>query len=209
MCRLCLFLFITVTLFQRCSKKDATSLPSINDANNKNTGSSGKDLLTSVTFTSIKIEIQYMPGFAPDAASINNLTSFLNSLVNKPAGISVVQKQIATGGKSAYSINDIASVEQNNREFFNTSNQVAVYVLITDGTYTDPNVLGVAYRNTSLCLFVSGHSHILKIMYDDKLNCLHINPGAAGKQGWQKVRTIIRFAIDSSDIKNCEVIELN
>lgn len=58
-------------------------------------------------------------------------------------------------------------------------------------------------------LFISGHSHILKIMYDDKLNCLHINPGAAGKQGWQKVRTIIRFGIDSSDIKNCEVIELN
>ncbi|MGN6266843.1 MAG: metallophosphoesterase family protein [Ginsengibacter sp.] len=58
-------------------------------------------------------------------------------------------------------------------------------------------------------LFISGHSHILKIMYDDKLNCLHINPGAAGKQGWQKVRTLVRFAIDVKDIKNCEVIELN
>ncbi len=58
-------------------------------------------------------------------------------------------------------------------------------------------------------LFISGHSHILKIMYDDKLNCLHINPGAAGKQGWHKVRTLVRFAIDKNDIKNCEVIELN
>ncbi len=58
-------------------------------------------------------------------------------------------------------------------------------------------------------LFISGHSHILKIMYDDKLNCLHINPGAAGKQGWQKVRTLVRFAIDRNDIKDCEVIELN
>jgi uncharacterized protein len=57
-------------------------------------------------------------------------------------------------------------------------------------------------------LFISGHSHILKVIYDDKINCLHINPGAAGKQGWHKVRTIIRFAIDGSDIKNCEVIEL-
>ncbi len=57
-------------------------------------------------------------------------------------------------------------------------------------------------------LFISGHSHILKVMYDDKLKCLHINPGAAGKHGWHKVRTIIRFAIDGSDIKNCEVIEL-
>ena len=57
-------------------------------------------------------------------------------------------------------------------------------------------------------LFVAGHSHILKVMYDEKLQCLHMNPGAAGNQGWHKVRTIIRFAIDGSDIKNCEVIEL-
>ncbi len=57
-------------------------------------------------------------------------------------------------------------------------------------------------------LFISGHSHILKVMYDDKLNCLHMNPGAAGKHGWHKVRTIIRFAIDGSAIKDCEVIEL-
>lgn len=58
-------------------------------------------------------------------------------------------------------------------------------------------------------LFISGHSHILKIMYDDTLQCLHMNPGAAGKQGWQKIRTAIRFVIDGNDIKNCEVIELN
>lgn len=57
-------------------------------------------------------------------------------------------------------------------------------------------------------LFISGHSHILKIMYDDQLNCLHMNPGAAGKQGWHKIRTIIRFVIDGKEMKDCEVIEL-
>ena len=57
-------------------------------------------------------------------------------------------------------------------------------------------------------LFISGHSHILKVIYDEKIDCLHINPGAAGMQGWHKIRTIVRFAIDGSDIKNCEVIEL-
>ena len=57
-------------------------------------------------------------------------------------------------------------------------------------------------------IFISGHSHILKIMYDDKLKCLHLNPGAAGKQGWHKVRTIIRFVIDGEDIRDCEVVEL-
>lgn len=57
-------------------------------------------------------------------------------------------------------------------------------------------------------LFISGHSHILKIMYDENFQCLHINPGAAGKQGWHKVRTIVRLVIDGKNMKDCEVIEL-
>ncbi|MBK1438950.1 metallophosphoesterase family protein [Parapedobacter sp. ISTM3] len=57
-------------------------------------------------------------------------------------------------------------------------------------------------------LFICGHSHILKVMYDQKLQCLHLNPGAAGKQGWHKVRTLLRFSIDGSRIENLEVIEL-
>ena len=58
-------------------------------------------------------------------------------------------------------------------------------------------------------IFISGHSHILKIMYDSKINCLHMNPGAAGKHGWHKVRTLIRFVIDGKDIRDCDVIELS
>ena len=62
--------------------------------------------------------------------------------------------------------------------------------------------------HTGARLFISGHSHILKIMYDQKINCLHINPGAAGNQGWHKIRTLVRFTIDGADIRECEVIEL-
>jgi putative phosphoesterase len=57
-------------------------------------------------------------------------------------------------------------------------------------------------------LFIAGHSHILKVMYDEKIRCLHMNPGAAGNQGWHKVRTIIRFTVDGKDMKDCEVVEL-
>ncbi|MEI9942944.1 MAG: metallophosphoesterase family protein [Chitinophagaceae bacterium] len=57
-------------------------------------------------------------------------------------------------------------------------------------------------------LFICGHSHILKVMYDKDLECLHMNPGAAGKQGYHIVRTLLRFVIDGQDIKDCEVIEL-
>lgn len=57
-------------------------------------------------------------------------------------------------------------------------------------------------------LFICGHSHILKVMPDKKLNLLHMNPGAIGKQGFQKVRTMLRFTIEGSKIDNLEVIEI-
>lgn len=57
-------------------------------------------------------------------------------------------------------------------------------------------------------LFISGHSHILKVMYDKQLQCLHINPGAAGISGFHQVRTLVRFAIDGASVKELEVIEL-
>ena len=56
-------------------------------------------------------------------------------------------------------------------------------------------------------LFISGHSHILKVMWDKKLNLLHMNPGACGTHGFHKVRTMLRFTIDGSKIDNLEVIE--
>lgn len=56
-------------------------------------------------------------------------------------------------------------------------------------------------------LFISGHSHILKVIHDKKINCLHINPGAAGNKGFHKVCTAVRFIIDGKNIKDLEVLE--
>lgn len=58
-------------------------------------------------------------------------------------------------------------------------------------------------------LFVSGHSHILKVQFDKTLNLLHINPGAAGISGWQKQRTLVRISIDKGNFSDLEVIELS
>ena len=57
-------------------------------------------------------------------------------------------------------------------------------------------------------LFICGHSHILKVQYDKSLNLLHLNPGAVGKHGFHKVRTMLRFTIDGEQIKDLEIIEL-
>lgn len=58
-------------------------------------------------------------------------------------------------------------------------------------------------------LFIAGHSHILKVMYDKEIGCLHVNPGAAGRQGWHAVRTLVKLTIDGSEIKDLQVVELS
>jgi hypothetical protein len=57
-------------------------------------------------------------------------------------------------------------------------------------------------------LLVCGHSHILRIQFDPSKNCLFMNPGAAGKQGWHKKRTLIKFVIDAENFKDCKIVEL-
>ena len=57
-------------------------------------------------------------------------------------------------------------------------------------------------------LFICGHSHILKVQFDKKLKLLFMNPGAVGNHGFHKVKTMLRFEIDKSEIKNLEIIEI-
>ena len=58
-------------------------------------------------------------------------------------------------------------------------------------------------------IVITGHSHILKVIFDKKLNHLHINPGAYGKSGFHKIRTAIRLIIDGSEIKDLEILEID
>ncbi|MFA6702364.1 MAG: metallophosphoesterase family protein [Dysgonamonadaceae bacterium] len=71
----------------------------------------------------------------------------------------------------------------------------------------DPSIRNELVTNPPK-LFISGHSHILKVMYDNKLKCLHMNPGSAGIYGIHKVRTLLRFVIDNGNIRDLEVIEI-
>lgn len=72
----------------------------------------------------------------------------------------------------------------------------------------DASVRNILYAHPPT-LFISGHSHILKVKFDTMLNMLHINPGAAGKYGIHTVRTLIRFSIHKGNFSDLEVIELN
>ena len=86
-----------------------------------------------------------------------------------------------------------------------------VDVLITHiggypGKY-DPRIRSTLFANPPK-LFIAGHSHILKVMFDKKIQTLHMNPGAAGIYGFHKVRTLLRFVLDNGNIRDLEVIEL-
>ncbi len=170
----CLFF---ITSIAGCSKSDpVTGLPPINSENDKAVGASANDLLSSVKYTSIKIEIQYMPGFQPDVAGINNLVSFLNLFVNKTSGITVIQSQIPSANKAILSLTDIANIEKSNRTVYTSGSQLGIYFLYTDGAYTTANVLGLAFRNTSMCLLGK---------------TIHDNSGALGQTSRTKLESTI------------------
>lgn len=70
----------------------------------------------------------------------------------------------------------------------------------------NPAIRNEIYTNPPK-LFICGHSHILKVMPDKKVGLIHMNPGAVGKHGFQKVRTMLRFELNAGKIENLEVIE--
>ena len=115
-------------------------------------GESASDLLSSATYTTLKIEIQYLPGYAPDEAAINHLTNMLGGILNK-SEITVSMKEILVSYGPTFSTNDLLAIERTNRTAFTHGSEMAVYVLYTNGNSTDPNTLGVAYRNTSVAVF--------------------------------------------------------
>lgn len=90
-----------------------------------------------------------------------------------------------------------------------TIENVPVWITHIGGypTKYNPSIVAELKKNPPM-LFICGHSHITKVMYDKSLRMLHINPGAAGKQGFHAVRTLIRFVIEKDTIKELEVIEL-
>lgn len=93
-------------------------------------------------------------------------------------------------------------------EIFKTED-VRVY-LTHIGGYPGRWVPGIKQKllSNGIKLMIDGHSHILKVIYDKELDLLHINPGAAGQQGWHKKRTLVKLEIDGKNFQNCEIIEL-
>lgn len=124
-----------------------------NSLHNRAVGSSANELLSDAKFTSLKVEIQYMPGFVPDAGAVSHLQNFLSSYLKKPGGVTIVTKEVPAAATATLTTAQVHQIEKDNRSAFTTGGQLTVYVLYTNGVYSENNVLGIAYRNTSAALF--------------------------------------------------------
>ena len=120
---------------------------------NSNPGKSARDFLESTNYKSLKIEIQYMPGFKPDSLVIKLFVDLLNERLNKPSGIFIEQKQIDPTLKTIFTPDDISDIEYRNRTVFTKGDQLGAYIVLVSGVCYDGNILALAYKNTSICFF--------------------------------------------------------
>lgn len=147
------FVFCLLGLFSCGGGSLATPLSSLpEDYDNQYAGFSGADLITDQQFNKVDLEILYMPGYKPDTNVILNAVAFIDSFCYKPKGIVVREKEITANGKTL-NINDVMDIEATNRNGYNGGNDIAVCILITDGDFSNNNLLGIAFRNTSIALF--------------------------------------------------------
>ena len=93
--------------------------------------------------------------------------------------------------------------------FFHCENKKILMTHISGSTKKNNDEINLEIKKNKPDIFISGHSHILKISYDKKNKMLCINPGAAGKHGIHFVKTIVCFDIDKENIKNLNIVELS
>lgn len=116
-------------------------------------GASAHDFLSGEGYTELVVEVDYMTGYAPDSGALDQLRNFLEERLNKTTITIRAPTEIAAGGQQAYTISDIRSLEEANRDEYTEGQTLTAYMLIVDGEFEQDNVLGVAYYNTSSAYF--------------------------------------------------------
>ncbi len=123
------------------------------DQDYKTLGTSANDFLSEKSFTSMKVQISYMPGSEPADSSLDYFSQFLNLYLNKPGGITVFKKPIVASGKSSLTLKEIVSIENKNRFSFTAGREINAHILITDTYYSTKDILATSYWNTSYVIF--------------------------------------------------------
>lgn len=138
-----------ILLFSGCKKEEAR-VP----RHDLSPGASAQALVAGNIFKKLRLEILYMPGHAPTTNSLDQIKQFLSTHISKPDGIEVFTRQIPSFNQAQYSINDLTAIEESYRLAWNQEADMSLCILLVDGDFAASNqVLGLAYRNTSMALF--------------------------------------------------------
>ena len=153
-----MLLFIT-----GCSTDESEKKPSAH-RNDLVLGASARDFLSDELFTAIEIDVVYVTGNEPAEEALQSLVTFLQKHTNKPGGISIKPRAIASPGVGTYSINEVKDVEKSNRTVFSENEKLGVFIFFADNKSEDSEdsnrVLGKAYMNTSVVIFKNEVNHL-------------------------------------------------
>ncbi len=131
--------------------------PKATEANKGRVGDSAADLLNDPSFQQLKVELLYVDGLAPAPATVTAFENFLTARLNKPQGITIELREMASPGRAKSSVADLKELEDAIRTDYNMDTEIAVFGIFIDGDYSENtaegSVLGVAYRNTSFAVF--------------------------------------------------------
>lgn len=146
-------LFSTALIILGCSNSGSDGGDGSAYSHTQDVGASANDFLSGDSFTSIVIEVDYVEGFQPSQASLNNLKSFLETRLNKPGGITIsLDDEISSPQTTPYSAQNAYDLEKKHRDTFTDGTTLAAYFIVLDGEFEQENVLGFAYFNTSMAL---------------------------------------------------------
>lgn len=159
-----------VLLFVSCAKQTDTGL------DYKTLGTSARNILSSDFYTSLNVEINYMPGYEPPDSSLDNFKQFLQLYLNKPDGITISKSIVTPSGKPMLTLKEVVAFEKDVRSDFTSGNNIAIHILVTDGLFSAQNLLGTAYWNTSFALFGKN---------------IDTNSGASGQVGRSRLFTLL------------------
>jgi nitrous oxide reductase accessory protein NosL len=151
-----LHVLLVAALLAGCKKETVTTVQVSGPnavADKQAVGKSANALLSAASYPILNIEIQFAPGMKPQDQSIANLVNFLNTYLNKPSGINVVQKQVSSLGAATVTLQEVANFQDKNRSIYTIDNSISVYVLFADADYSVTDVAGISYWNTSITIF--------------------------------------------------------
>ncbi len=140
-----------------CKKDTENEVDTTKAENLKSLGTSAEDLLSDDTYKSMTIELVYTPGFQPLQESIDAFKNFLTERVNKPDGITYIERNISTPSGAPFTLEEIKTIEEENRIHYTVGDDIAVYIFFSNGSSgsdtATSKTLGSAYRNTSMVIY--------------------------------------------------------